>query len=192
VEKLNGNTRDIEMRHLDKVMAALDKPAGKNLDLPDGLVFSVDYDSYIMSANLEATKSFPVLETESTINVPGETVLPGWRVNAKVTERIGMAAADKYTAFFDYEKTGGRLTVRTRRAGDRFQPLGLTQTKKLNQFMIDAKLPRRFRADTPLVCSPPGIIWVVGWRIDDRVKVTDTTGKVLRLDFVRNDQKEHG
>jgi tRNA(Ile)-lysidine synthase len=182
-EKILGNTRDIEMRHLDKIMAALEKPAGKSLDLPDGLVFSIDYDSYIISARPVPLTTSPALEEELAITVPGETVLPGWRITTAVIDRAAMAAENEYTAFFDLKKTGNRLTVRTRRAGDRFQPLGLVQSKKLNQFMIDARLPRRSRADTPLVCSPQGIIWVVGWRIDDRVKVTDTSGKVLRLSF---------
>jgi tRNA(Ile)-lysidine synthase len=183
VEKLAGSTRDIEMRHLDKVMVALVKPAGKSLALPDGLVFYIDYDSYIISARPVLLTTSPASDEELAITVPGETVLPVWKVTAAVIDKTDMAAQDEYTAFFDYKQTGKRLTVRTRRAGDRFQPLGLPQPKKLNQFMIDARLPRRARADTPLICSPQGIIWVVGWRIDDRVKVTETTGKVLRLSF---------
>jgi tRNA(Ile)-lysidine synthase len=37
----------------------------------------------------------------------------------------------------------------------------------------------------PLICSPKQILWVVGWRIDDRVKVTENTKEVLRLQFER-------
>jgi tRNA(Ile)-lysidine synthase len=59
----------------------------------------------------------------------------------------------------------------------------MSQTKKLNEYMIDAKIPRLWRKRIPVVCSPEQIIWVVGWRTDDRVKVTEETGKVLRLRF---------
>ncbi len=56
------------------------------------------------------------------------------------------------------------------RPGDRFQPLGMSMPKKLYEFMVDAKIPRSWRNHIPIVCSPRQIIWVVGWRIDDRVK----------------------
>jgi len=75
--------------------------------------------------------------------------------------------------------------VRGRRAGDRFQPLGMGEAKKLQDFMVDAKVPRSWRDRVPLVCSPGGILWVVGWRIAEPVRVTDSTKKVLRLEFER-------
>jgi tRNA(Ile)-lysidine synthase len=88
-------------------------------------------------------------------------------------------------ACFDLAKTGCKLTVRSRRPGDRFQPLGLSQSKKLNEFMIDRKIPNAWRQRVPIVCSPEHILWVVGWRIDERVKIAAETEKVLRLEFKR-------
>ena len=90
-----------------------------------------------------------------------------------------------FTAYFDLDKTGDKLIVRGRQPGDRFQPLGMSQPKKLNEFMIDAKIPQAWRQRIPLVCSPQHILWVVGWRIDDRVKVTGQTKQILCLKFER-------
>jgi tRNA(Ile)-lysidine synthase len=59
----------------------------------------------------------------------------------------------------------------------------MSQPKKLGEFMIDAKIPRAWRQRVPVVCSPEHILWVVGWRIDDRVKVTENTRQVLCLKF---------
>ncbi|GAI04221.1 unnamed protein product, partial [marine sediment metagenome] len=59
------------------------------------------------------------------------------------------------------------------------------QPKKLGEFMIDAKIPRIWRQQVPLVCSPQHILWIVGWRIDDRVKVTESTKQILCLKFER-------
>ena len=75
--------------------------------------------------------------------------------------------------------------MRHRRPGDRFQPLGMSQPKKLNEFMIDARIPQAWRRRIPIVGSPEQILWVVGWRIDERVKVTGDTKRVLRLKFKR-------
>jgi tRNA(Ile)-lysidine synthase len=58
-------------------------------------------------------------------------------------------------------------------------------TKKLQDFMVDAKIPGAWRDRVPLVFSPRHIIWVVGWRIDDRAKMTATSKQVLQLSFER-------
>ena len=88
-------------------------------------------------------------------------------------------------ACFDLARTGSELTIRPRRPGDRFQPLGMSQPKKLNEFMIDCKIPQAWRRRVPIVCSPGQIIWVAGWRIDERAKVTKDTRQVLRLELQR-------
>jgi len=186
IEKLAGNLKDIETRHIEEIMDALNKPAGKRISLPDGLIFSVEYDKYLLGTDPAALSPFPVLGAESQLNIPGKTHLPAWRVEAAVIDREQMMEKDNdFTAYFDLDKTGDKLTVRRRKPGDRFQPLGMSQTKKLNEFMIDAKIPRAWRVRIPVVCSPSHILWTVGWRIDERAKVTDVTRKVLCLKFVR-------
>ena len=61
----------------------------------------------------------------------------------------------------------------------------MSRPKKLNTFMIDARIPQSWRRRIPVVCSPEQIIWVVGFRIDERARVTVNTGEVLRLEFKR-------
>jgi len=113
-------------------------------------------------------------------------VLPGWRIKATIISREQMTEKDEdFTAYFDLDKTSDKLSVRPRQPGDRFQPLGMSQPKKIGEFMIDAKIPSAWRQRIPLVCSPQHILWVVGWRIDERVKVSDTTKQVLCLKFER-------
>jgi len=167
-------------------MGALSKPAGKSLNLPGGLTFSIEYDRYLIGPDQAALSPFPILDTEFTLKLPGETVLPGWRIAATIISREQMPEKDEdFTAYFDRDKTGDKLLVRPRRPGDRFQPLGMSQPKKLGEFMIDAKIPSAWRQRIPLVCSPQHIIWIVGWRIDERVKVTRETERVLCLKFKR-------
>ena len=194
IEKLLGNLMDIETRHLEEIMDALTKPAGKSISLPGGLTFSVEYDRYLMGSDLAALSPFPILDAEFPLKMPGETRLPGWRIEATIIDPSvvkgkgikGMGLINKdFTAYFDLDKTGDKLLVRSRKRGDRFQPLGMSQPKKLNEFMIDAKIPNSWRQRIPIVCSPGHILWVVGWRIDDRVKVTEGTKQVLRLEFKR-------
>jgi len=191
-EKLLGNAKDIEMRHIENMMAALGKPAGKSLSLPGGLTFATGYDQHQLATDITGLSPFPKLEREVQLNIPGQTRLPGWLVKATITEPstikgkgiqgMGLTKND-FTARLDLAKTGDKLTVRARKRGERFQPLGLPQPKKLGEFMIDTKIPQAWRQHIPIVCSPEQIVWVVGWRIDERVKVSQTTKQVLCLNF---------
>jgi tRNA(Ile)-lysidine synthase len=53
--------------------------------------------------------------------------------------------------------------------------------KKLQDVFVDAKVPRRQRDSVPVVCDDAGIVWVAGYRITERVRVTASTRRVLRL-----------
>ena len=182
-EKLLGSAKDIEMRHIEEMMAALGKPAGKRLSLPGDLSFATGYDQYQLTTDMTGLSPLPRLEDETQMNIPGQTRLPGWRIEAAIIEPPEMVERDDFTAHLDLAKTGDKLTVRSRKRGDRFQPLGLAQPKKLGEFMIDAKIPQSWRKNIPIVCSPEQIVWVVGWRPDDRVKVNQKTKQVLCLKF---------
>jgi len=184
IGELAGNLKDIESRHIEILMDALDKPAGKMLYLPDGLFFYIEYNRYLLTKKPESLSPFSSLKGEYTLNIPGETVIPGWIISAEVIqpERVKLGE-DNYTAYFDFDKSGKTLSVRARKTGNRFQPMGLPGFKKVGQFMIDEKIPRTWRPHIPVVCSEQQIMWIVGWRIDDRVKVTENTSHVLRLHF---------
>jgi len=87
IEDLLGNLKDIESRHIEEIMDALTKPAGKRLSLPGGLIFSIEYDQYLLGPDPAALSPFPILGAEFPLELPGETVLPGWRIEATITNR---------------------------------------------------------------------------------------------------------
>ncbi len=212
IKGLLGSLKDIEARHIEEIMAALSKPAGKRLSLPGGLVFIIEYNRYLLAPESAPQSPLPVIGGETVLRIPGETLFSGWRVTASILgssqaegksegalapsetktplpldkgkgiKGIGLIN-DSFTAYLNLEKVGVRTVVRCRQPGDRFQPLGMNQPKKLGEYMIDAKIPRAWRQQVPIVCSPEHILWVVGWQIDDRAKVTESTKQVLRLEF---------
>jgi tRNA(Ile)-lysidine synthase len=85
----------------------------------------------------------------------------------------------------DAAKIAPPLTVRTRRRGDRFTPFGMKGTVKLQDFFVNAKVPRSERSRVPLVLSGDEIIWVIGYRINERFKVRDKTRQTIRLEVTR-------
>ncbi len=84
------------------------------------------------------------------------------------------------------------LLLRFGEAGDRFRPLGMGGSKKLKDFFMDAKISRSRRRLTPVLCDRGRIIWVVGHRIDDRVKVTVQTRRLLRFEYRRGSVQGDG
>ncbi len=186
IEALLGTLRDIEGRHIEEIMKALHKPAGKRFDLPYGLVFAIDYGQYILGKDPTVLSPFSPLTEEYVLKVPGETAVPGWHIRTSIIKRNQMKPkTDAFTAYLDYAAVGKKLTVHPRRRGDRFQPLGMKNMKKIGEFMLDARIPRDWRPRIPIVSSSEQIIWVVGYRIDERVKITGNTDKVLSIEFKR-------
>ncbi|MGD9143339.1 MAG: tRNA lysidine(34) synthetase TilS [Dehalococcoidia bacterium] len=186
-DSLLGNIKDIEAAHIEEIMNILDKPSGKKAILPAGLTFVTERDRYLLGSNPAVLSPYPPLGEETRLEVPGKTFIPGWAITADVLPKApSVDEDDEYSARFDFDITGDKLLVRKRKPGDRFQPLGMAQSKKINEFMIDAGIPQSWRSRVPMVCAGERIVWMVGQRIDERFKVTETTRRILRLSFIIN------
>ncbi|RSK48350.1 tRNA lysidine(34) synthetase TilS [Hymenobacter rigui] len=72
------------------------------------------------------------------------------------------------------------LTVRPWQEGDWFMPIGMKGKKKLSDFLIDQKVPLNLKDNVWVLVSADGkIAWVIGFRPDERFKVTENTERVL-------------
>lgn len=90
---------------------------------------------------------------------------------------------DPKTACLAYAKLQFPLHWRHWQSGDRFKPLGMKGFKKLSDFFSDLKLSRVQKESVWLLCSGEDIVWVAGYRIDDRYKV-DFSGEGERKALV--------
>jgi tRNA(Ile)-lysidine synthase len=78
--------------------------------------------------------------------------------------------------FFDADKIGNEIILRHWRAGDRFQPIGLKTSAKLQDLFVNAKIPRERRQNLTLASTAAGeIFWVEGLRISGNFKITPKT-----------------
>ena len=92
------------------------------------------------------------------------------RVRRATGGEIGLSRRDPCREILDASVLDEPLRVRAWRAGDRFRPLGLRGRKKLQDFFVDAKIPRDSRARVPLLLAGDRIAWVVGYRIADEFR----------------------
>jgi tRNA(Ile)-lysidine synthase len=157
---------------------------GDRLYLPGGIRVIKGYATLILTSDAPAT-----LNTY-TLTIPGETILKEAGVLIKASEADmqepevtgHMQGSWTSLGIFDADAVSLPLTARPRKHGDFFYPLGFGKRKKLQDFFVDQKVPRDERNKIPLILSGDDIIWVVGYRADDRFKVTEKTKRVVKLE----------
>ena len=179
---------DLTQYHVEEMVRLMSSQPGKILNLPGGLQFLVSYDRAFIGLNGRAPCPLPAFAGQTRLQVPGETRIGNWLVKASIIERqTGSPRIQPTDSRLRYTEQlaalDDELVVRTREAGDRFQPLGMSGTKKLQDFMVDEKIPRHWRDRVPLVVTPKGIAWVMGWRIADWARVRDDTRQALEIEF---------
>jgi len=200
IHRLRRSLRNINFIHVENALeVARVGTTGDQATLPQGLMLTLGYDRFTVASGqgepVEWLPDWPLLPPGTkglTLAVPGTTLLPDseWLVEAVMIDLHELppdwrANADLWQAFLDARVVGARLALRTRQAGDRFQPLGLGGHEvKLADFLTNRKVPRAVRARLPLLICEWGIAWACGQRVDERASVREATRQVLVLRFV--------
>tara|TARA_B110000014_G_scaffold257606_1_gene242436 strand:+ start:356 stop:1663 length:1308 start_codon:yes stop_codon:yes gene_type:complete len=78
---------------------------------------------------------------------------------------------------FDFDRIKFPVQIRKWKEGDYFHPIGMNGKKKLSDFFIDEKLSRFEKEKCCIMCSDEKIMWIIGYRMDDRFKITNKTKK---------------
>lgn len=161
---------DFSQYNIDELDKLLSAESGKSISLPHGLQGETEFQSLIIYINKPENKEYCyVLQPEKTIFIKEINKCVKLSYN---TESRNFAKNYKnnfiqnfteiYTGVFDYDKIDAILCCRSRQPGDRLQ-IGGGHSKKLKDYFIDEKIPRRQR-DVPLIAFGNEILWVVGKR----------------------------
>lgn len=111
-----------------------------------------------------------------------------FKINAALTVSKKIIS-NKNTAQIDFAKPTFPLTIRKWKAGDKFMPLGMNGFKKISDFLINQKLNRFEKENVWLLLNKNEVVWVIGWRLDERYKINSSTKKILKLDLNTSDGK---
>ncbi len=180
--------QELGFSHLTAALELVADPAsGKQIVLPGGMSIEKRYGQLVFSLPSEQPRE--EIAEEVAVHLPGRTVLPVRRLEIDCEELEVVSgdiprlrkAATRMEEFVDRQAVHSPLIVRPRRPGDRFYPLGAPGSKKLGDFLADVRVEPKERQRVALLCDQLGPIWVIGYRIDDRVKLTALTRRVLHL-----------
>jgi tRNA(Ile)-lysidine synthase len=174
--------RGIGFGHIEDIISLIRQgTAGNRITLPRDIRVIREY------ALLVITSEEPRRIAEYALPVPGEAVIvgAGLVLTAAFAQDAGQPGDGRTSVLLDADRVKLPLRVRPRRPGDCFHPLGFGRTRKLQDFFVDLKVPRDERDSVPIVASGDDIVWIAGYRADDRFKLTEHTKKFLRLGIVK-------
>lgn len=175
--------KGVDFVHIEDIIKLIrDGKSGDLVTLPDGLRVIKKYSTLLISIKGRA-------EVQSRpLNVPEELYLN--EINAVIRTNLSLEldknGDGKRKAIFDLDTLKLPLQVRKRREGDYFCPIGMGgKKKKLQDFFVDEKIPRDERDSIPIVVSDNDIIWVAGYRMDERFKPTEKTKRFLIIEYIK-------
>lgn len=176
--QLTGSTAWLTRQQVEAVLAVAEKGRGR-VSLPSHVTATASRGN--LTLHLGPLPRISRLSSRS-LQLPGHTRVDGWEFRSEITDRpAGPLAGDPQCALLDSSSISGRLGVRARLPGDGIRPLGLKGWKKVQDILVDAKVPVEERDEVPIICDRKGPLWVVGYRIDERVAVTEKTKRVIRI-----------
>ena len=191
IGELKGNTVNIEMKHIDKAISLINSgKTGKRINLTEGFTIEISYENLIIKKTVEKAIDFEynvVLNKSNYIREIDKTL---FTTVSDIKDISEVNIEDKDVISVDYDLIKGNLVARNRRTGDSMIPCGMKGSKKLKDIFIDLKIPKEERDSRLIIADEENIIWLEGYRINDKYKVSAATKKILNISMRR--QYEQG
>jgi tRNA(Ile)-lysidine synthase len=186
IEELKGNTVNIEMKHIDNAINLISSgKTGKQLNLTDGFTIEISYDNFIINKTVEIVSDFEYNIVLNRINHIDEINKTLFATVTDIEDMSEVNIKDKEIISVDYDLIKGSLVARNRRPGDSMIPCGMRGSKKIKDIFIDLKIPKEERESKLIIADDENIIWLEGYRINDKYKVSAVTKKTLNISMGR-------
>jgi tRNA(Ile)-lysidine synthetase, N-terminal domain/tRNA(Ile)-lysidine synthetase, C-terminal domain len=166
--------KNIKRSHILSVERLIFGQSGKSLEFTENIQIKRVFENLIIE--LINNDEIKIEETKFNVkNVPlFEMSVFEYKKNDKIPKNT-------YTKWFDYDKISGMPIIRTKQEGDYIAIKG--GHKKIKRCMIEHKIPSELRAEIPVVAYENHVIWLVGYRISESVKIDINTKKILQIKY---------
>ncbi|MDO9577416.1 MAG: tRNA lysidine(34) synthetase TilS [Candidatus Cloacimonadales bacterium] len=177
--------KDFYTGNFEEINAILDSNGSKFVELPNDVVVIKEYDELVFTDKISlAEMDVDVNHTKEIAALRNMLTFENTRISLKKLKKLPSTRylfEDENTAYLDLDKTSFPITIRHRQPGDKFIPLGMQYSKKLKDFFIDEKVPKFERDKVLIFCDEEKILWIAGYRIDNRVITSESTNNILMI-----------
>lgn len=195
-----GRKKDITSTHVEEVRMLSKGQSGKRVSLPYGITVWKEFQAVYLAVGKEQTSDKTAIE--NVYEVSADCLADLWKKPAE--ERIltisvgdhgekiicrGIHGTESeipkkiYTKWFDYDIIKEGFCIRTRRSGDYFISDVLGHRKKLKEYFIDEKIPLSERDKRWLLAKDREVLWLIGGRISEHVKVSQKTKRIIEITY---------
>ena len=181
MERILPGRRDVGKTHIQKLMEILSEEGNVSVDLPYGFRGKKIYDLLY----LERRKNPEERLCEVTFSKDAEQVeiegVGTLSIKSFSYEKNVLIPENQYTKWFDYDKIGKSLTVRSRQENDYFVMDEKGHKKKLQDYFVNEKVPKEKRDRVPILTTEGSLVWIIGYRISSQFKIDENTKTVLQI-----------
>lgn len=183
LDKLTSGRKDIGQVHVKAIISITAKQGEKKIDLPYNIEALKQYEKLIVRKKVESYADLVEynLADNSSIELEDKRCI---KTRVFSYESSMAIPQNTYTKWFDYDKIIECLKVRTRRPKDYLTVNNKLQKKSIKEYMIDRKIPKEMRDKQLLVADGNHVLWVIGYRISEEYKVTESTKRVIEISIV--------
>ena len=155
--------KDVASVHVDTILSLLWEDGERQVQLPYKKTLIISYEEiYVIDQEQEKKTpqfTYRQFDYKEGMKYPTET----------------------YTKWFDCDRIGANIVIRTRAEGDYLCIDSEGNRKSIQDYFVDEKIPRHLRDEVPLVCDGNHVMWVVGHRVSEYYKISKNTTRVLEI-----------
>lgn len=191
INKVTNTMKDITRRHVDNIYNLKNSNGYKKINLPYGICVVKSYNHIIFEKEEQEDFCFDDIIMDKRDLEPYKSKVialkSGGSITFEVRERKKFENFEKKacTKWIDYDKIKDIFAIRLRKPGDYLVINDSGNRKKLKDYFIDIKIPRDLRDRQLLVADGSHVIWVIGQRISEDVKIDDDTERILQIEAIQ-------
>ena len=169
---------DLESTNISDLIKLVKAQTGREIKFSNRIVAVKERDSIIIYSKKREMKNVKQVE----IKIGEEKQIEGKSISISTVNRKKLSFRNTINKeYISADKINSSFILRRWKAGDRFYPLGMKNSKKLSDFLTEQKVRSSEKKEQLVLSNAGKIVWVVGIRIDERYKISAKTKKVLEL-----------